>query len=149
MTCRITQCIAVLSFTAALVSVGCEGFLPGLTGLPSTTASLGDLVEGSGIDTVVFSVVNETPYKIKLDITVDGVAQRIECAAGQVCQATPATCPTAVTTVFEQWVDDRGRVVGSRDYSNTDAFDFPAGSFTCGQVLIWRLNTAYVNTFVL
>lgn len=87
-----------------------------------------------------------TPYKVELDITIDGIPQTLIAERGIATKYALTTCPAEVRTVTERWLDDKDRVVGGRDYSNVDANSFLAGSFNCGSVLMWQLSAEGVTT---
>jgi len=136
---------------AALLQAGCMGFFPGLGELiqdlsgQTAAATLEQLIGSIPVNTIRAVVVNQTSYTVELDISADGVPYTFTCEPSTPCSFNIDYCPNRVDTLNERWIDSRGVIVGGRDYTGTDEFDFPPGSFSCGGALIWNLSTSSVS----
>jgi hypothetical protein len=148
---RLGKAAFLIAAIAALLQAGCTDFFPGLTQLiqdstsQSAAAKLDQLIGSVPTDALRAVIVNQTGYRVELDIAADSVPYTFTCDPSAPGSFNIDFCPNQVTTLSERWIDSKGAVVGGRDYTGTGAFNFPPGSFSCGGAVIWRLSASSVS----
>jgi len=135
-----------------LVAPGCGSAGTGLSTFSTIPANVLTLLPTNNVMLEIINNVRAsdgTAYTVELDITIDGTPYTLTALPGIATKYAFGSCPGEVRTIVERWYDAKGRVVGGRDYAGVDANSFPAGSFGCGNTLLWQLSTTAVETQVL
>ncbi len=103
-------------------------------------------------NTLTIRLINEAGSGIteSLTLEIDGVDQTFTCSSTQnVCDFILDVCPQAVIAVSERRTDAAGLFQGGRNFNGSDeSFNFTAGEFQCGQVILYRFSGEDAEAFV-
>lgn len=103
-------------------------------------------------NTLTIRLINEAGSGIteSLTLEIDGIQNTYTCSSDQnLCDFVLETCPQAVIAISERRTDAAGLFQGGRNFNGSDeSFNFTAGEFECGQVILYRFSENDAEAFV-